>query len=434
MIEKIHLGDFQGFRNAVAELAPLTLLFGPNGSGKSSIGRALKLMKQSSSEALGTHGYVFKGAQIEFGSPKDAIRGQLKSRNLPSDLSLGLTLSAEGFSSVGYAYQEDLRSTRQRVSFSAAKSNGEGHFFGSLSSDGKKHSADNCTFLSEQAGLRELTEELESSLKSAGKHLQIRGNLVHFDTPDDYPDLWNDIFDPEDEWSNQIFSSLHSAASAFKEALDSTTFIEPLRPIPAKLELVYDTKEPGNADREIDMTQERQLATLMLRLTDERYELKMKFIQLPELDAMVQARFVVDSHTGAELGFDQVGTGISQVAPLVDDLVLGHGVTYIEQPELHLHPKMQGKLMDEYIDVVQRDASRQFIIETHSETMLLRVQKRIREGSLDPKLVSILFVNKAELDDGTKFNAVEKLDLDEIGDFLDPLPISFMDIRMQDLL
>ena len=433
MIKEIFLGDFQGFMDARAELAPLTLVFGPNGSGKSSIGRALKVMKQSSSKEVTAPGFVFKGSEIEFGSSKDAIRGQLKSRDLPVELSLGLRLSLQDSSSVGYIYQEDTRSTRSKVTFEAILPNGQGTLVGVVSSDGKAFSADSCINIGE-AGFQFLTEELDSALFSAGKYMQIRGNLVHFTLPEGFPGSWDELFDPDTEILSWFHYSLDSAVCSFQEALASTTFIEPLRPIPSKLQIVNYTKASSEKASEVDRTMERELANLMLRLTDERYELMVKNVPLPELDAKVQAKFVVDSHTGAELGFDQVGTGISQVAPLVDDLVLGHGTTYIEQPELHLHPRMQSLLMTEYIEAVQRDPSRQFIIETHSETMLLKVQKRIREGSLDPKQVSILFVNKAELDDGTKFNSIEKLNLDELGDFLDPLPISFMDIRMQDLL
>jgi predicted ATPase len=433
VIRVIFLGDFQGFMDTKAELAPLTLVFGPNGAGKSSIGRALKLMKQSSSNEVTTPGFVFKGSEIEFGSSKDAIRGQLKSRDLPAELSLGLRLSLQDSSIPAYMYQEDPRSTRSKVSFQVALPNEQGTLSGAVSTDGKRFSADAC-FNLKADGVQDLTQELDEELLSAGKYMQIRGNLLHFTLPEDFPGSWDELFDTDSEILSWFYCSLNTAVKAFQEALAVTTFIEPLRPIPSKLQLVNYTKASGAEARELDRTTERQLANLMLRLTDERYELIVKNVPLPDLDVNVQAKFVVDSHTGAELGFDQVGTGISQVAPLVDDLVLGRGTTYIEQPELHLHPRMQSLLMTEYIEAVQRDPSRQFIIETHSETMLLRVQKRIREGSLDPELVSILFVNKAELDDGTKFNSIEKLNLDELGDFLDPLPVSFMDIRMQDLL
>jgi hypothetical protein len=66
--------------------------------------------------------------------------------------------------------------------------------------------------------------------------------------------------------------------------------------------------------------------------------------------------------------------------------------------------------------------------------MLLRAQKRVREGKLAADKLKVLYVDAAQLDDGYSFNSIQELKLDNAGDFLDPLPLSFMDIRMQDLL
>jgi AAA ATPase domain/Protein of unknown function (DUF3696) len=91
------------------------------------------------------------------------------------------------------------------------------------------------------------------------------------------------------------------------------------------------------------------------------------------------------------------GTGVAQVLPIfvqrAADLIRRPPrpvLEIIEQPELHLHPAAHGALADLYLTAVKRSNVR-FLIETHSETLLLRLRRRIAEG-LDPDTVAIYFV------------------------------------------
>jgi len=76
-----------------------------------------------------------------------------------------------------------------------------------------------------------------------------------------------------------------------------------------------------------------------------------------------------------------VGFGISQI---IGVLVAPNQAKHIliEQPELHLHPALQSKLGDYFIDRAgdeYADMNNMFLIETHSEHILLRIMRRIRE-------------------------------------------------------
>jgi AAA ATPase domain len=93
-----------------------------------------------------------------------------------------------------------------------------------------------------------------------------------------------------------------------------------------------------------------------------------------------------------------VGTGVAQVLPIlvqrgVDALNPPQGpiLEIVEQPELHLHPAAHGALADLYIAAAKQRNMR-FVVETHSETFLLRVRRRVAEGSLDPNLLSVYFL------------------------------------------
>jgi hypothetical protein len=92
------------------------------------------------------------------------------------------------------------------------------------------------------------------------------------------------------------------------------------------------------------------------------------------------------------------GTGVAQVLPIfvqraTDSLNPPSGAVLeiIEQPELHLHPAAHGALADLYLYAAQRTGVR-FIIETHSETFLLRLRRRIAEG-VPAEMVAMYFVD-----------------------------------------
>lgn len=133
----------------------------------------------------------------------------------------------------------------------------------------------------------------------------------------------------------------------------------------------------------------------------------------------------------------EVGVGLSQVIPVVVAALHGRqrGTVMIEQPELHIHPALQVALGDLFIE---QCASRQFIIETHSEHLILRILRRIRETTanelppgapvFDPTRLSVLYVEPGEA--GTQ---VQQLHVDETGEFTDRWPTGFFEERAEEL-
>jgi len=80
-----------------------------------------------------------------------------------------------------------------------------------------------------------------------------------------------------------------------------------------------------------------------------------------------------------------VGFGVSQTLPvIVSLLVAAEGqLVYIEQPEIHLHPKAQYELGGIIVDAANRGVK--VVIETHSDILILGIQTLIADGKLDPK-------------------------------------------------
>ena len=106
-----------------------------------------------------------------------------------------------------------------------------------------------------------------------------------------------------------------------------------------------------------------------------------------------------------------VGFGVSQVLPVLVALAVARSgqIVYLEQPELHLHPRAQVALARMLVSAAKRGV--RVIVETHSSLLLLGVQTFIAEGKLSPELVKLHWFSRRE-DGVTEVNSTE---LDEAG-------------------
>lgn len=121
---------------------------------------------------------------------------------------------------------------------------------------------------------------------------------------------------------------------------------------------------------------------------------------------------VKKSATSPEVLITDVGFGVSQILPV---LVLCYyvpegSVILLEQPEIHLHPSVQAWLADVFIDVV-KNRNVQIIVESHSEHLLRRLQRRIAEEQIKADQTALYF---CRMDNSA--SEIEKLDIDMFGD------------------
>lgn len=133
-----------------------------------------------------------------------------------------------------------------------------------------------------------------------------------------------------------------------------------------------------------------------------------------------------------EVSMANVGYGVSQVLPIITQSLISKGALItVEQPELHIHPRLQAELGDLFAAGIKPPYNNQFIIETHSEHLILRLQRLVRTGVLTPDQISVLFVLRGKEDRGSE---VVRLRLDEEGDFIDEWPGGFFPERLNELL
>ena len=129
-----------------------------------------------------------------------------------------------------------------------------------------------------------------------------------------------------------------------------------------------------------------------------------------------------------DVALSDVGFGISQILPfLVQCLASQQRIISIEQPEVHIHPRLQADLGNLIAETVREPYGHQFLIETHSEHLVLRMQKLIRTGLLRSEDVSIIYVSRGEAG-----STARRLRLDDDGDFVDEWPGGFFPERMRE--
>ena len=156
-----------------------------------------------------------------------------------------------------------------------------------------------------------------------------------------------------------------------------------------------------------------------------------KTIEASDADR-IRELVLVDQRTNTVVTHRDVGIGISQVLPV---LVMAYGsqgkLLAMEQPEIHLHPALQAELGDVFIEAALGSRQNTFILETHSEHLILRLMRRMRETyqrketglpPVTPADVSVLYVEP----DGTR-SIVREMPLNELGELVKSWPGGFFE-------
>lgn len=266
-------------------------------------------------------------------------------------------------------------------------------------------------------------------------------------------DSWN----VGEELGRSINQFTSDVGSLFHRSLKESVYLGPLRSQPERHYLFRgDTAEhveqagENLADLLFKMSQDRQghLQNERLdKINDDlellgiKYELRLSRLQNENKTPSNIFSLVLVDRQGVEANVRDVGFGISQVLPIVVQSRLSEKqMLLIEQPEIHLHPAHQAELGDLFIRSALGEQRNTFLLETHSEHLILRILRRIRESTekgkpsdpdippVRPEDVSVLYVQPSK--NGAR---VIEIPVTEDGDFARNWPGGFFSERVEDL-
>jgi len=136
---------------------------------------------------------------------------------------------------------------------------------------------------------------------------------------------------------------------------------------------------------------------------------------------------VRDARTHIPSNISDVGYGASQILPVLWALASeARGPLFIEQPEIHLHPKAQAQVGNMLIET---SALRQVVVETHSEHLINQARIAIAEKRLPSSWVAIVYVDR-----GRNGSVVTNIGVDPAGDFTRDWPSGFFPERYEDAM
>ena len=227
-----------------------------------------------------------------------------------------------------------------------------------------------------------------------------------------------------------------AAGRALEQTLDSLFPMSPFRRPPQRW-YIFSGTGPEDVGSQGDLLPDllfrrpelvKETDTWLKRL-DMGYELDVKSVRENSGDLFEVRLIDTRRKEHVNVGLPDVGYGISQLLPfIVQSLLSEKQIISIEQPEVHVHPKLQADLGDLLAECIKEPRQNQFIVETHSEHLILRLQRLVYKGEIKPEDVSVIYVSRGP--EGAK---AERLRLDDEGDFIDEWPSGFFLERLREL-
>jgi predicted ATPase len=427
LVRELTLRNFRGFAQLKGlRLAPLTFLVGPNSSGKSSIADALLFMVQSGLLSLRATNPIWTGPLVDLGSFEDTVFRHENHR------ALEVGVRVEGLMLPSYFYRHEPRHPPRTVDVSAnvktARDAPEGRLTRlTVSEPETKLRAElvrrrgRYESFQAQAGGKHVvydarrpwtgpSDSLEAVLAKQRRAGSLRGRPRHLAMIIGHGEL--DRF----ARTTQRVASGRDAPQRTYERTGASVGSRDRRRLVGVDASALEGKG-RSAGRALSTALAKGLSAIGVAS-------EINAVRLSNYHTAVKLK---DSRTGVVSNLADVGYGASQVIPVIEGCAdAGPGPLFVEQPEIHLHPKAQGDLAQL---LCVASLKRQMIVETHSEHMVNRARLLVAEGVLKPSDVVIQFVDRDK--NGSR---VTLIDLDAAGNFSRNWPGGFFDERYHETM
>ncbi len=423
MLSNLSIENFKSWKHIPSmRLAPITGMFGPNSSGKTSIIQLLLMLKQTveSPDRAQVLNFGDDRSLVSLGTFGDIVYQHAT----PATLRWSLRWSLPEQLEVKDPEQDDsvLFSANEMEFSGQVSQNGTGrvtvtdmeYFFG-----GQRFS------MSRKSGKKE-AYDLATRPKDGFLFRRGRGR------PGDLPAPVKCYGFPDRvKASYQNAEFLADFQLAFEELFSRTYYLGPLREYPRR-QYTWAGAQPADMGQRGERVVDALLASReqdkisrgpgrsKTKWTVEQFVAdwlrKLGLIHEFRVEPIAKSsniyRVRVQKSQGAsDVLITDVGFGVSQILPVLTlCYYVPEGSTLLlEQPEIHLHPTVQAGLADVFIDAVKRRKI-QIVIESHSEHLLRRLQRRIAEEEIKSTDAALYFCT---IEGGT--SKLTELDVDLTG-------------------
>jgi len=393
--------NFKAWPEVDLKLGKVTGLFGANSAGKSSLLQLLLLLKQ-------TKNATDRGLVLDFGSPTDLVnlgtfadvahRHDDKKRiswTLEWSLPEILTINEPMKSPKEMLFQSDTIETTCEVGLRQAKP----------WSYRLEYKFNEVEFVLEPGDRNKYKLETKNT---EFKFIRNRGRAWLLPPP-----IKTHLFPDEVRYFYQNADFLGRFELVYEELIDSIYYLGPLREHPRR-----EYHWSGSSTEDVGQRGERTMDAILSATRDREtrslgYKKKRKLFQEMISYWLQKLGLIHDFHleeiaqgtnlykatvkttqSSSPTALTDVGFGISQVLPALVLLyyVPEGSIVLMEQPEIHLHPAVQSGLADVILNVA-RARKLQIIVESHSEHLMRRLQRRVAEGNVPSEEVKLYFVS-----------------------------------------
>ena len=473
MLLEIGLRNFKAFGDKLqmAHLSKINLIYGPNSGGKTSLLQALLLLKQSRNDPYGINYSVRepisklrpRGEYVDLGS----FSALLHKHDLDRELEISLSYRGYGHTSEGRVVfvepiQAAMRFSPNQVD---APSDIVGVKYRILHGDKKllegqwdSGTSSNGYVVTKSLSMMETeipTELVDISHMGFLPYPYLAGfvpeggvNWAEASSRNEVIELVRVLEEKSEPENLRLLRTLSSDRS-YDAVFDSITYLGPLRSYPERVYSVTRRTRRSTGVRGEFMPDFLYATPATIDRVNEwferfeiPYKLSVNTFGDPELAGEYVALALVDKHTNTKMTLADVGFGINQLLPVIVEGLAAplpgrafilrpyNTILCVEQPEIHLHPRLQAGIADLMIETSLVNRGKQWVVETHSELLIRRIQRRIGEGKLDPSDVSVIYVDP-QGDEGSK---IQMLRIDEDGEFIDDWPKGFFEEGYNELM
>jgi len=400
-----------GLRNEI-EFAPITIFVGPNNSGKSAVIQSLLLFKQTIEAKSNEPAIQIAGPYFDFGTYQDMVYGNNLNRNIKLDVAIENSDKKGKVDSHEWKIEFASRKKGTKVFVRRFINIVNGKKIIDAHSDGEGNFSQVTLLLQKYNNLisSEQTKIIKGK-KKVDKFFQ-RSNFALIPQ---YPFAILELFGlkfpgnvkkQEKQKYGELLNKIHDDffPGCFISFFRRSSYIGPLRDYPQRL-YAY----TGEQSSQVGSRGEGTPGILVSRMDKRAKKSKMFWGKLKKwfINAGLATGLKVDPLTTRHyeikvLGMgsrkyqniSDVGFGNSQALPLAVEVFLGRRnmLHIIEQPEIHLHPKAQCEIGALLLDGLK--FQKQFIVETHSLDLIIRLRRYIAKGAIKPSDVKVYFVNQ----------------------------------------